>query len=855
MQAQTLAGCFAGDAAVNNQQAVGSAGSGGPEPSAPPAEAVLSPLEYAELFTLAGGANSVGGAIPSHSGRSAREIRKVLQLKDYARQMHDAVQQRIDIEVADARRYRQTGMSRLRDSHGADRQVQEQLHEIQGLIDEVSSVTSAEHGIWRYKKVWEPKLKYIQEDVERGLPEQEIADKYDLFDATQEAIAYNAAVTLRSKGSRQLAAAEAGIAAVRSQNSREGERLTECFESLRCKVEAAVAAELSLRRVDEEVLAKETALGELSARTEQAVQIFDGAQQREAVKEGLRPHIAEATGEVVHCKEARMRQYQEFQTLQSRNAGITAHLNTQLANYEAAQRGLALLAEWLLELQVAIHASEDPPPPDMLQQHIGTINGLIDAIPSYAFALQGVEAFEAEKALRSAPNTILDLEVALQAASDFFDVDTALIVRRLTELRSLRQEEAERVAEAQRREERLRAAEQRSRDRRAALSAVARVLLFALVACLLFLMAAAGVFLNMFSAYLLVLTEPSPQFYPVAAASPRSYFLWWEYSALAIGVLYILIISLRRSAGYWLWWMCDQIETGILHLAGFLALACAAVLLYLRHRIASFHVVPFTAVVVFSVSVVALAVLMRCFCCSRDLRSAFWPWVFWSLVPISVVLLSMATWRQGPFLLQCLVLLFGNIFFVAISSLGLLRLARFALTSFGNVDFAQHHPLCSLALCATLCLGIIVSFVSQRLPAGNHGGKDNHLVGIAVYVSFGVLVLEALLLHAAWRLGHTTCGNAWMQQAFHRNRRRGYDNRRRRLLLFQGDGDVFWQSQGPQLPVWALRVGATILAGFVVFLGLVVVDVDGLRRVSPIWVHLHGAYPEGFHTWRDWWCC
>lgn len=106
------------------------------------------------------------------------------------------------------------------------------MHAFQQLVDDVSSVSSCEHGRWRFKNVWAPKLRYIEEDLKKGVDVDEIRDKYDLYDAADEAVEWHEANLLLPAVTEEVRRVSSIVTQILRENEAERERLSSHKASL-----------------------------------------------------------------------------------------------------------------------------------------------------------------------------------------------------------------------------------------------------------------------------------------------------------------------------------------------------------------------------------------------------------------------------------------------------------------------------------------------------------------------------------------------------------------------------------------------------------------------------------------------
>lgn len=406
-------------------------------PSAPPAEEVLSPLEYAELYSMA-------TCTEVDVEQGLKRTKKALKLKAYARRLKVAVQQRVEKEVEDARSQRWTWKS-----PGANADLEKQLQDLQGLIDDVSSVASVEDGVWRYKKVWEPKLEFIQEDIDRGVPENVIASKYDIFDAAGEAIQYQQSMKLLREIGDELKQTESILTQTQAENESESLRLLSFFDILQGRIDSAMKLEAKASKLSLQAKDYEVAMESVRSAVSGLEACLDNSVELEGARESHQPFLAKAQESAArlsqHAKDAR----KDFEMIQKSNREATEFLNSQLRAYEEAQRSCGLLSGTLQDLQQAmLEHKEEPPLPSVLESKRELLSNMRVSLQRCIFKARGIEAFEMEERLKRC-ETESDLAAALDLARRIKDVDPVLVEERKQLLTRLTEK---RIAEERRKE-------------------------------------------------------------------------------------------------------------------------------------------------------------------------------------------------------------------------------------------------------------------------------------------------------------------------------------------------------------------------------------------------------------------
>ena len=397
------------------------------EPSAPPAELVFSPVEYAELYSMA-------SARGEDVEEGLKRTKKALKLKAHAKRLKAAMQQRVEREVAAA----QTQRWRWR-SPGGDVELEKQLQDLQGLIDDISSAASVEDGVWRYRKIWEPKLRFVEEDMERGVPEEDIAEKYDLYEAVSEAIQYRQSVKLLREIGEELKKAEASLLQIQAQNESQSLRLLSFFDILEARIESAVKLEEKSSRLRRQAQECEAAAAAVRGDASGVRGLSSSAG-----KESRQPFLPEAQ----EAAESLWRQAEEakkdFEMIQKGNQEATLFLNSQLRAYEEAQRSCGLLGGTLQDLrQALLEHKEEPPLPGILEPQRELLRRVHSSLQRCFFKARGIEAFEIEQQLRRCQEED-ELAETLGLASCLKDVDPVLMEekhRLLKELTEKRLEE------------------------------------------------------------------------------------------------------------------------------------------------------------------------------------------------------------------------------------------------------------------------------------------------------------------------------------------------------------------------------------------------------------------------------
>ena len=389
-----------------------------PEASAPPAEEVLSPLEYAELYSMA--------CATETDLEGQTKTKKALKLKAYARRLKAAVQQRVEKEVAETRSKRWTWKSPQPETL----ELQKQLQDLQGLIDDVSSVASVEDGAWRYKKVWEPKMRFIEEDVERGVPEHDIGEKYDIYDAAGEALQYRQSMKLLGKISEESKQAEETLLQAQTQNESESLRLLSFFDVLQDRIESAIALEDQAKQCEAAVASVRTAASGLNTLLKNSSGLSDTPESHQPFLRGAQESAQMLSRQ---AEEAR----KNFRMLQKSNEKATKLLNAQLQAYEEAQRSCGLLSGTLQDLQqTMLEHKENPPLPSVLESKKELLSEILSSLQRCSFTAKALEAFEVEARLKEAV-TEQNLAKALRSAKHITGVDPVLLAQKEELLTSL----------------------------------------------------------------------------------------------------------------------------------------------------------------------------------------------------------------------------------------------------------------------------------------------------------------------------------------------------------------------------------------------------------------------------------
>eukprot|EP00438_Fugacium_kawagutii_P026938 Skav204976 [mRNA] locus=scaffold1180:194345:204866:- [translate_table: standard] len=413
-------------------------------PSAPRAEEVLSPLEYAELYWMARVGEDLAG----------QQTKKALKLKAYVKRLKLAVQQRVENEVADARSQGWTWKS-------PEDELEMQLRELQGLIDDVSSVASAEDGVWRYKKVWEPKLRFIQEDLERGVPEDDIAEKYDIYDAVGEAIQYQESMKLLRQIDQEVKQTENILTQTQAENESESIRLLSFFDSLQGRIDNAMklearASKLSLQAKDCEAALQcvRSGVSGLKACLNNSPGLSDFSLLKGASEPSI-PFWAEAEELAKRLSQQAEEGRKDFEMIQKSNQEATEFLNSQLRAYEEAQRSCGLLSGTLQDLQQALLEHKDEPPlPSIVKSKQELLCETRMSLQRCSFKARQIETFEMEEQLKHS-QTETDLATSLDLARRIEDVDPVLVEEKQQLLNSL----TEKRMEQERREDMYREAQ------------------------------------------------------------------------------------------------------------------------------------------------------------------------------------------------------------------------------------------------------------------------------------------------------------------------------------------------------------------------------------------------------------